>query len=148
MVPRQNYTKSNQYPYLQYRLCPYCYLPLFHNEFKSYHCKMKSAESQVIHNRKCCFDIECCYDSEKMDSFKPILVMLEFETVCFGNTLRIIFGDKKLISPKLNLVEKNVAQFDYCADVNLPNLLAPMKLNHSFRSRSRCWPENEQGSKP
>ena len=54
-----------------------------------------------------------------MDSFKPILVVLEFETVCFGNTSRIIFGDKKLISPKLNVVEKSVAQFDYCAAVNL-----------------------------
>ena len=90
--------------------------------------------------RKCFFDIETCFDPTSMDSFKPVLVVLEFETACFGNMSRITFGDRKMKNPGRAEVEPDIAQNDYCGP-DLPNLLAPSKLNPRFRSRSRCWPK-------
>ena len=129
-------------------LCSLCYQQVPQNGYKTHNCLLKTGGShQTIFNRKCFFDIETCFDPTSMDSFKPVLVVLEFETACFGNMSRIAFGDSKMKSQDLGVAEPDIAQNDYCAPY-LPNLLAPNKLNARFKSRARCWPRFAQEVEP
>ena len=57
--------------------CPLCFKQIFHNEYKSHSCLLKTSQHQTVFNRKCYFNIETCYDPKTIDSFKPILVVLE-----------------------------------------------------------------------
>ena len=103
--------------------CSLCYQQVPQNDYKTHNCLLKTGGShQTIFNRKCFFDIETCFDLTSMDSFKPILVVLEFETACFGNMSRIAFGDRKMKSLGLAEVEPDIAQNNYCGP-DLPNLL-------------------------
>ena len=106
-------------------------------------CLLKTGGShQTIFNWKCFFDIKTCFDP-----FKPLLLVLKFETFCFGYMSRIAFGDRKMASLDIRVVENNIAKKDYCV-LDLPNLLAQNKLNGHFKLRSRCLSSSFREAEP
>ena len=67
-----------------------------------------------------------------------------YENILFGNYNSITFSHKNLTHPDIGKIHKQVAKYDYT--YNLPNRIAPNKLNPRFRSRKGCWPKNSDPS--
>ena len=121
------------------KTCKICFLSLSPKDFKSHACQMKNVQFHDVYNRLAYFDIECLFE-DGMTSFEPIMIVCEYENVLFGNYSRFSWADEEIKHPELGTVIDNVGQYDYMGD--LPNRIAPRKLNPKYRSRKNCWPRN------
>ena len=67
------------------------------------------------------------------------MIVCEFESVLFGNYNRISFAHQDLNNPEIGNIQNQVAQYNYLG--NLPNRIAPCKLNPRYGTRKGCWPK-------
>ena len=74
-----------------------------------------------------------------MEAYEAILIVCQFEAVLFGNYCQIAFANSEISHPDINVIKNNVAQFDYMLE--MPNVIAPLKLPQRFGRRAGCWPK-------
>ena len=120
------------------RLCKICFASLTPNDYKQHACTMKGVVFQNIYNSCVYFDIETIFENG-MSKFEPVMISALYENVLFGNYNMITFAHKNLSHPDMGKIHKQVAKYDYAP--NIPNRIAPLKLNPRYRSRKGCWPK-------
>ena len=79
-----------------------------------------------------------------MSCFDPIMIVCEYENILFGSYSRFSWAHNNIQHPELRKVINNVGCYNYMDD--LPNRIAPRKINPRYSSRKACWPKNADPS--
>ena len=72
------------------------------------------------------------------------MIVCEYENVLYGSYSRFSWAHNDIKHPELGTVINNVGRYDYMGQ--LPNRIAPRKVNRRYRSRRTCWPKNADPS--